>query len=51
MSRHDLYGLIIGEHVPHMLEEIFSYIVSHQTRTTIRSYLNKKVSVCVCEEN
>jgi hypothetical protein len=51
MSRHDLYGLIIGEHVPHMLEEIFSYIVSHQTRTTIRSYLNKKISVCVCEEN
>jgi hypothetical protein len=51
MSRHDLYGLIIGEQVPHMLEEIFSYIVSHQTRTTIRSYLNKKISVCVCEEN
>jgi hypothetical protein len=45
---HDLYGLIIGEHVPHMLEEISSYIVSHQTRTTIRSCLNKKVSVCVC---
>jgi hypothetical protein len=48
---YDLYGLIIGEHVLHMLEEIFSYIVSHQTRTTIRSCLNKKVSVCVCEEN
>jgi hypothetical protein len=46
-----LYGLIIGEHVPHMLEEISSYIVSHQTRTTIRSCLNKKVSMCVCEEN
>jgi hypothetical protein len=40
---HDLYDLIIGEHVP--------YIVSHQTRTIIRSCLNKKVSVCVCEEN
>jgi hypothetical protein len=48
---HDLYGLIIGEHVPHMPEEISSYIVSHQTRTTIRSCLNKKVSVCVCEDN
>jgi hypothetical protein len=48
---YDLYGLIIGEHVPHMLKEISSYIVSHQTRTTIRSCLNKKVSVCVCEEN
>ena len=44
---HDLYGLVIGEHVPHMLEEISSYIVRHQTRTTIRSYLNKKVSVCL----
>jgi hypothetical protein len=44
---YDLYGLIIGEHVPHMLEEISSYIVSHQTRTTIRSCLNKK-EVCVC---
>jgi hypothetical protein len=50
MPRHDLYGLIIGEHVPHMLEEIFSYIVSHQTRTTIRSYLNEKVSVCLRRE-
>jgi hypothetical protein len=48
---HDLYGLIIGEHVPHMPEEIPSYIVSHQTRTTIHSCLNKKVSVCVFEEN
>jgi hypothetical protein len=25
---HDLYGLIIREHVPHMPEEISSYIVS-----------------------
>jgi hypothetical protein len=48
---HDLYGLIIEEHVPHMPEEIPSYIISHQTRTTILSCLNKKVSVCVCEEN
>jgi hypothetical protein len=44
---HDLYGLIIGQHVLHMLEEISSYIVSHQTRTTIRSCLNKK-GKCVC---
>ena len=44
---HDLYGLIIGEHIPHMPEEIPLYIVSHQTRTTIRSCLNKKVSVYV----
>jgi hypothetical protein len=48
---HDLYGLIIREHVPHMPEEIPSYIVSHQTCTAIRSCLNNKVSVCVCEEN
>jgi hypothetical protein len=47
---HDLYGLIIGEHIPHMPEEISSYIVSNQTRTTIRSYLNKKVSVCLRRE-
>jgi hypothetical protein len=47
---HDLHGLIIGEHVPHMLEEIPSYIVSHQARTTIHFCL-KKASVCVCEEN
>jgi hypothetical protein len=48
---HDLHGLIIGEHVPLMLEEIPLYIVSLQARTTIRSCLNKKASVCVCEEN
>jgi hypothetical protein len=47
---HDLYGLIIGEHVPHIPEEISSYIVSHQTRTTICSCLNKKVSVCLRRE-
>jgi hypothetical protein len=47
---HDLHGLIIGEHVPHMLEEIPSYIVSHQTRTTIRFCLNKKASVCLRRE-
>jgi hypothetical protein len=41
---YDLHGLIIGEHVPHIPEEIFSYIVSHQTRTTIRFCLNKKAS-------
>jgi hypothetical protein len=43
---HDLYGLIIGEHVPHVSEEIHSYIVSNQTRTIIRSCLNK-MQVCV----
>jgi hypothetical protein len=47
---HDLHGRIIGEHVPHTPKEIPSYIVSHQTRTTIRFCLNKR-QVCVCEEN
>jgi hypothetical protein len=47
---YDLHGLIIGEHVPHIPEEIFSYIVSHQTRTTIRFCLNKKASVCLRRE-
>jgi hypothetical protein len=47
---HDLYDLIIGEHAPHIPEEISSYIVSHETRTTIRSCLNKKVSVCLRRE-
>jgi hypothetical protein len=45
-----LYGLIIGEHVPHMPEEISSYIVSHQARITIRFCLNKKASVCLRRE-
>jgi hypothetical protein len=44
---HDLYDLIIGEHVSHIPEEILSYIVSHWTRTTIHFCLNKKVSVCL----
>jgi hypothetical protein len=48
---HDLHGLIIEEHVSHLLVEIHSYIVSHQVRTTIYACLNKKASVCVCEEN
>jgi hypothetical protein len=39
---HELHGLIIGEHVPHMPEEVPSYIVNHQARTTIRACLNKK---------
>jgi hypothetical protein len=39
---HDLHGLIIGKHVPHMLEEISLYIISHQARTTIHFCLNKK---------
>jgi hypothetical protein len=47
---HDLHGVIIGEHVPHMPEEIPSYIVSHQTRTTIHFCLNKKTSVCLRRE-
>jgi hypothetical protein len=42
---HDLHGLIIGEHVPHLQVEVPSYIVSHQTRTTIHDCLNKK---CKC---
>jgi hypothetical protein len=48
---HDLHGLIIGEHVSHIPEEIPSYIVSHRTRTTIRFCLNKKVGVHVCKTN
>ena len=42
---HDLHGLIIGEHVPHLPVEVPSYIVSHQARTTIHACLNKK---CKC---
>jgi uncharacterized membrane protein len=48
---HDFYGLIIGEHTPRLPEEVLSYIVSHQARTTIRASSNKKKQVCVCEEN
>jgi hypothetical protein len=44
---HDLHGLIIGEHVPHLTVEVSSYIVSHQAHTTIHACLNKKASVCV----
>jgi hypothetical protein len=44
---HDLHGLIIGEHVPHLPVEVVSYIVSHQARTTIHACLNKKASVCL----
>jgi hypothetical protein len=47
---HDLHGLIIGEHVPHLPVEVPSYIVSHQARTTIRACLNKKASVCLRRE-
>jgi hypothetical protein len=47
---HDLYDLIIVEHILHMPEEISSYIVSHQTCTTIRSCLNKNASVCLQRE-
>jgi hypothetical protein len=44
---HDLHGLIIGEHVPHLSVEVPSYIVSHQVHTTIHTCLNKK-GKCVC---
>jgi hypothetical protein len=44
---HDFHGLIIEEHVPHLLVEVPSYIVSHQVRTTIHACLNKK-SKCMC---
>jgi hypothetical protein len=44
---HDLHGLIIEEHVPHLPVEVPSYIVSHQVRTTIHACLNKK-SKCMC---
>jgi hypothetical protein len=47
---HDLYGLIIREHVSHMPKEIPSNIVSHQTRTTIHSCLNKKICMCLRRE-
>jgi hypothetical protein len=47
---HDLHGLIIGEHVPHLSVEVPSYIVSHQARTTIHACLNKKASVCLRRE-
>jgi hypothetical protein len=43
---HDLHGLTIGEHVPHLPKKVPSYIVSHQPSTTIRACLNKKASVC-----
>jgi hypothetical protein len=39
---HDLYGLIVGEHVLHLPKEIPLYIISHQAHTTIRAWLNKK---------
>jgi hypothetical protein len=48
---HDFHGLIIGEHAPRLPEKVLSYIVSHQTRTTIRACSNKKASVYICEEN
>jgi hypothetical protein len=47
---HDLHGLIIGEHVPHLSVEVPSYIFSHQARTTIHVCLNKKASVCLRRE-
>jgi hypothetical protein len=43
---HDLHGLIIEEHVPHLSVQVPSYIVSHQVRT-IHACLNKK-DKCMC---
>jgi hypothetical protein len=48
---HDFHDLSIGEHAPSLPEEVTSYIISHQARTTIHACLNKKAIVCVCEEN
>jgi hypothetical protein len=48
---HNLHGLIIREHVPHLPIEVPSYIVSHQARTAIHACLNKKnTSVCLRRE-
>jgi hypothetical protein len=44
------HGIIIEQHIPHLPEEVPSYIVSHQARTTIRACLNKKLSVCLRRE-
>jgi hypothetical protein len=44
---HDLYGLIIEEHVSHLPVEVSAYIGSHHVRITIHACLNKKASVCV----
>jgi hypothetical protein len=44
---HNLHGLIIKEHVPHLPVQVSSYIVSHQVRTTIHACLNKK-GKCMC---
>ena len=44
---HDLYGLIIEDHVPHLAVQVPSYIVSNQVHTTIRACLNKK-GKCMC---
>jgi hypothetical protein len=43
---HDLHDLIIGEHVPHMSEEILSYTVSHQD-TYHHMLLLKQKGKCV----
>jgi hypothetical protein len=47
---HDLHGLVVGEHVPHLSKEVLSCIVSHQARTNIHTCLNKKASVCLHRE-
>jgi hypothetical protein len=44
---HDLYGLIIEEHVPHLPVEVHSYIISHQVGTTIHACLIKKKQLYV----
>jgi hypothetical protein len=48
---HDLHGLIIREHVPHLPVAVLSSIISHQARTTIHACLNKKASVCLRRES
>jgi hypothetical protein len=39
---HDLYGLIIEEHVSHLPVEVLSYVISHQVGTITHACLNKK---------
>jgi hypothetical protein len=44
---HDFYGLIIGEHVPHMPEEIPSYIVSYHTVARMTNWSLLSILLCV----
>jgi hypothetical protein len=47
---HDLYGLIVEEHVPHLPVKVLSYIVSHLVRTTIHACLKKGKCMCLRRE-